>query len=399
MFVVLALGSVAATSPGDGASDRRQPMVSAGDDSSLWPYTSPTTAFEDRTLAINVLVSGDPAETRRHLEERSDGEWNETAPEEEDVSDAGTDERVGTSTAWGTADGSTRYLYATTDGDPSGGRWIDESYQLHDGDYLGSRHHIRAYESPDPDDEWTAIQAHGEHWDWFRLSHTVDSVERSQQYVEREFMGRHYVTDVTRVHLGNDRGSDADGWVTIVDLDGGDPPFHLAFLGLLPGAMLATRVSSRNPLDALVAARVPRALLLAGSLIALYFFVRFGAIAVETRLHGVDPRFIAGAFYPFLAVGLPVCTYYFARSLDRPTAFAAGSIGFATAILLDYTVLGVTRLPVNVFVHRFSTAIALGFIAVGASHTVRVDPEDHDFVRLGALLWMVTLLVPLLRFL
>lgn len=397
-------------------------MVSVDDNASLWPYTSRAHTVTERTLAINVLVNGDPADTRRHLEERSRGEWNETAPEQEDVSADGpvgtgaaegnadsADGPVGTETAWGSADGSTRYVHVATDGGPASGLWLDESYQLHDGEYFGSRHHIRAYDSPNGD-EWTAMQAHSEHWDWFRLSHTVDSVEESQQYVEREFIGRHYVADVTRVNLGNDKGSDANGWVTIIefagsdgdgesDRDSDDAPFVLATVGLLSGALLVGHVSSRPTVRTAMSPRAAHALLLAGSLIGLFLAVRFGAIAVETRLEGVDPRAIAAVFYPLLVVGFPVCTYYFARALDRPTAFAAGSVGFASATLLDYTLLGVTRLPVNVFVHRFSMAIALGFIAVGASHTVRVDPADHDFVRTGVLLWLVTLFVPLLRFL
>ncbi|WP_226041939.1 hypothetical protein [Natrinema sp. DC36] len=403
---MLVLGSAATSPSSDTAVDRQEQLVTVDEESSLWPYTSSATTFEERTLAINVVVAGDPAETRRHLEERSRGGWNETASEQEDVGATAAEDVVGTETAWGSADGSTRYAYVATSDDPTGGTWLDESYQLHDGEYLGSRHHIRAYASPD--DEWTAIQAHREHWDWFRLSHTVTSAEDSQRYVEREFMGRRYVSDVSRDYLGNDRGFDSDGWVTSIELDSGDdsdhgdedgPPTHLAMLGLLPGAMLVGRVASRTAPRALVSARVRHAFVLAGALIGLYLFVRFGAIAVEARLGDLDPRVVAGAFYPLLVVGLPVCTYYFARPLDRPTAFAAGSVGFATAILLDYTALGVARLPVTVFVHRFSTAIALGFIAVGASHAERIDPEDHGFLRMGALLWGVTLLVPLLRFL
>lgn len=407
---MLVLGSAATSSSSDTAVDRQEQLVTVDEDSSLWPYTSSATTFEERTLAINVVVAGDPAETRRHLEERSRGGWNETVPEQEDVSATAAEDVVGTETAWGSADGSTRYAYVAMGHDPTGGTWLDESYQLHDGEYLGSRHHIRAYASPDSDDQWTAMQAHREHWDWFRLSHTVTSAEDSQRYVEREFMDRRYVSSVSRDHLGNDRGFDSDGWVTIIDLNGDDgddgddrddggPPVHLAMLGLLPGVMLIGHVTSRTEPRALVSPRVRHAFVLAGALIGLYLFVRFGAIAVEARLGDLDPRFVAGAFYPLLVVGLPVCTYYFARPLDRPTAFAAGSVGFATAILLDYTALGVTRLPVTVFVHRFSTAIALGFIAVGASHAERIDPEDHGFVRMGALLWGVTLLVPLLRFL
>ncbi|MGQ3413129.1 hypothetical protein ACT4ML_12800 [Natrinema sp. LN54] len=415
VLVVLVLGSTASTSapPADPAVDRQEQLVTVDGNSSLWPYTSSATTFEQRTLAINVIAAGDPAETRRHLEERSRGDWNETRPDQEDVGTASEDttatenetavaeEPAGTATSWGRADGSTRYVYVAAEDDPTDGVWLDESYQLHDGDYLGSRHHIRAYESPRDGDEWTAMQAHQEHWDWFRLSHTVTSAENSQRYVEREFMDRRSVSTVSREHLGNGRGFDSDGWVAIVDLetDGDDPPVPLETVAVLSGAMLVGRVASRTAPRELVAPRVRHAFLLAGSLIGLYLFVRFGAVGLESRLGDIDPRLVAGAFYPLIAVGLPVCTYAFARPLDRSTAFAAASVGFATAILLDYTLLGVTRLPVNVFVHRFSTAIALGFIAVGASHAERIDPEDHGFVRMGTLLWVVTLLVPLLRFL
>ncbi|WP_245550043.1 hypothetical protein [Halopiger xanaduensis] len=372
--------------------------VGADDGSALWPYTSKATAFEERTLPINVVIEGSPAETRRQFLDRGEGAWNETTPEQEDLSEAAPDEPESTTTAWRRADGSTRYTYVAGGGDSAGGRWLDEHYRLHDGEYLGSRQHVRAYAPPDDTDgEWTAIQAHSEHWDWFRLSHTVDSVERSQRYVEREFMDRDPAA-VSRVHLGNDRGSDANGWVTTVGFEDGFP-VRLAAVALVPSAILTRRTSALRPIRDAIGARPARGAALAGSLLGLYLSVRFGAIAVETRVPGLDPRLIAGTFYPVLAIGLPCCTYYLSRSLDRTTAFAATAVGFALAILLDYTLLGVTRLPLNVFVHRFSTAIALGFVAVGASHTVRIDPEDHDYLRLGVLLWTVTLLVPLLRFL
>ncbi|RKD95124.1 hypothetical protein [Halopiger aswanensis] len=371
-------------------------MVAPDDDSVLWPYTSKAPAFEERTLPLNVLIEGHPEETRRQFLEQGQGTWNETTPEQEDLTEGEADERAAQTTAWRSADGSTRYTYVAENGS-AGGLWLDEHYQLHDGEYLGSRHHIRAYASPDDGDEWTAIQAHSEHWDWFRLSHTVDSVERSQRYVEREFMSRD-TAGVTRVHLGNDHGSDANGWVTTVGFEDG-VPVHFAALALVPGAILTRRTSALRPIRDAVSARLARAIALAGSLLGLYLSVRFGAIAAETRTPHLDPRLIAGAFYPLIAIGLPCCTYYLSRSLDRTTAFTATAVGFSLAILLDYTLLGVTRLPLNVFVHRFSTAIALGFVAVGASHTVRIDPEDHDYLRLGVLLWTVTLLVPLLRFL
>ena len=55
------------------------------------------------------------------------------------------------------------------------GEWLQQRYQLHGGTYLGTRHHIRAF-APSERPQWTALQAHSEHWDWFRLRHIVTDV-------------------------------------------------------------------------------------------------------------------------------------------------------------------------------------------------------------------------------
>lgn len=58
---------------------------------------------------------------------------------------------------WNEDNGSARYTYVRT---AEGGQWLAESYQYHDGAYLGDRHHLRAYE--DPDSNFTTIQTHRE---------------------------------------------------------------------------------------------------------------------------------------------------------------------------------------------------------------------------------------------
>lgn len=404
---VLTVGSLAFTSEAESANDPANSVVEVETGSSIiWPYTSRTTTFDGRTLPLNLIVYGNTTETRLHLEEQSEGSWNETEPEEEDIGPRENADSIrGTTTAWGSASGSTRYTYVSpgrvedvdeTDKTYENGVWLEESYQLHDGDYLGSRHHIRAYESPDGG-EWTAMQAHSEHWDWFLLRHTVDSVETAQRNVESEFMDRWFVRNITREHMDNDRGSDADGWVTVVELKGHDAPIHLLMGGLL-FASIFSQVGYRIPNQPTRGTRTARAVALSGALIAVYLFVRFGAITVERQL-SPDPRIIAAAFYPLIFAGLPICTYLLARSLDRPLAFSAASLGFAVAILLDYTILGVTTLPVNVLVHRFSAAVALGFIAVGASQVERFSSTHHGFIRTGVTLWVVALLLPLLELL
>ncbi|WP_058365111.1 hypothetical protein [Haloparvum sedimenti] len=405
----------------------------------IWPFTSRARAFETRTLPLNLIVEGDVAETRRHLERSSRGDWNETRG---DFEDEGVGEGYvrpnGTATAWGQATGSTRLTYVVGPGERlDEGQWLLESYQLHDGDYLGARHHIRAYAAPNPDEEWTAMQAHREHWDWFRLRHTVGSVEESQSYVEREFMGRWFVEDVYRTYVGAVGASDADGWLTVVQIgaegptdgtttsvsretiettrdDGSGSGIESAtgtesgaggVDGVLPAGAVLLAVAAVHGRWRDLAARVDealgptarRALSVATALVVTFLFVRFASVGLE-RTTPIPPKVIAAALYPFLFAGLPTITYLLSRQLDRPIAFSAASIGFLTAVFLDYTYLGVTVLPLDALVHRGGLAVALGFIAVGASRPERLDPEPSRHVRLGVLLWLVTLVLPLLRF-
>lgn len=404
--------------------DDQNTETADGERALLWPYTSRATDHETRTLAINVLVYGDPDDTRYHLTELSRGDWNETTDEEEDIEPAEAPESLnGTTTAWRTADGAIRYIYVT---DGSNGQWLTESYQLHDGDYLGTRHHIRAYNSPHGE-EWTAMQAHYEHWDWFRLRHTVTSVEESQTYVEREFMGRWFVDDVWRKHAGNDFGQDSDGWMTVVELSEVEDPDVgteesslepdtadrfaslvgiVSLVGLLFPA-LAVGTSRRGPtgvvadvrgrIDRLITPRARRSLTLVLALVGVMMLVRFGAIGLERTLD-VSPKAIAGSLYPLIFVGMPVTAYLLARQLESPFAFTAASIGFIAAVMLDSTYVGVGALPLDVFIHRGGLAVALGFIAIGGSRTERYGDDERGFVRMGVLLWLVTLVLPLIRF-
>lgn len=214
----------------------------------IWAYTSRDRTATERTLPINVIVHGDADDVRYYLTERIGATWNETDEEWEEINpdesaETGVDDRNATVIEWASARGATRYMYVhdlvlteerteSTTRRPhrahpyvpeepyeASGQWIESTYQLHDGDYFGTRHHLRVYESPYETDEWVAIQAHQEHWDWFQLRHTVDGIEDAQSNVESEFMGRPYVDDVWRMHLENDRGADADGWATVIELE------------------------------------------------------------------------------------------------------------------------------------------------------------------------------------
>src|SRR6056297_1868959 len=233
LFAVLLLtvgGSIASSELDEPAQRGEIATEPLEDGSELWPYTSRGETTSQRTLAINVVVYGDADVTERYLRERSTGNWEELEPEETDISPD--DEAVPatnneSTTAWGQADGANRYAYAET---PSGtGHWLAESYQLKDGTYLGDRHHIRAYSDP-ANGNWTAMQAHREHWDWFQLRHTVHGVESSQSYVDSEFKDRWFVDELVRTDVGNDHGADANGWMTVVKLRGSEVPATLSLL-------------------------------------------------------------------------------------------------------------------------------------------------------------------------
>ena len=402
VLLVVSAGSAGTAELADESADNDdQNKVVLEDETVLWPYTSRAESYDRKTLAINLVVYGDAAKTEQLLRQQAEGDWQEIDEGEEDIAPAEEIDATvnGTSIDWGTADGATRYVYVQPPGEE--GKWIDESYQLRDGDYLGERHHVRAYVDPS-DEEWTAMQAHREHWDWFHLRHTVHSVEDSQLYVEEEFVDHPRVESLHRERFANEDRSDADGWVTIIELEGG--PLAALVAALLVGSFGAARLGGRQEWVAELredddVQQTIRAVALILALVALYATVRFGAVWAERAFPGVSPKTIAAVFYPLLVVGMPVCAYLAARQLETIPAFAAASIGFIVALFLDYTYLGVTALPMDTFVHRVALAAAIGFVAAGSSRTARRPEFEFGHVRTGVLLWVVGVSLPLLQFL
>lgn len=381
---------------GDDASAEEVETVTLADGTELWPYTSKAPSVEERTLGINLVVYGDGQSTERLLRTSEVGEWEELEEEEQDIAPA--EALNDTTVAWGDAAGAERFVYVRTpDGD---GRWLTESYQLRDGDYLGTRYHVRAYEDP-VGEEWTAMQAHIEHWDWFHLRHTVHSTEDAQSYVEAEYVDAWYVSELSRERFGHDLGADEDGWVTVVHLDEERIATILGFLGpVLVG--LAGVTGRRSDLEALWAdegvRESVRASAVVAAIVGLYLAVRFGAIGAERLLAGLSPKVIIAVCYPVVVGGLPVAAYLSSRKLDAVPAFAAGSLGFGVATFLDYWYLDVAALPMETFVHRASLAVAVGFVAAGASRTARAADASFGLVRTGVLLWLVAVALPLLQF-
>lgn len=396
------LGSVAAAEFTDGSPepDHSEDFVILQNGDELWPYTSQSTTFGDRTLALNLVLYGDTNYTQTILQDPQVRDWREVDEDREDIApleEEGID--INESVVhWGGAEGSDRWVWVNpAQGDE---RWLAEAYQLEDGDYLGHRHHIRAYEDPERN-EWTALQAHTEHWDWFHLRHTVHTIEESQLAVEEEFIDKFYVNELTRERFGNDQSSDSDGWVTVVTFD--EDILPLVFGGFLVGLMSTTTARIQDIHTRLinepVTADALRGLFVAGSIVLAYHAIRFGAIGLERQFPELDPKLIVAVFYPTLVIGMPVVVYLSSRKLKASTAFTAATIGFVCAIFIDYTYLDVTSIPLETFVHRAALGVGIGLVAAGASATARDPKMRHGFVRTGVLLWLVAIVVPLFQFL
>jgi hypothetical protein len=309
---------------------------------------------------------GDPEDVRTALTRRSELEWAEQrAPHGADA-DAAPTERVVVNpdaanltdvVSWSRAEGSTRYTHVVVDGE---GRWIDESYQLHAGTYFGSREHIRAYE--DPRGEWTAVQIHGEHWDWFRLRHTVTGVSDPQSDLEGEFVGERFVERVVRLPFQNGR-ADSDGWATGVHLVG--TVLSLLVVGLTIHTGRAWREATR------FVQRRHRELTLAAALFGLYLGVRLAGIAAEYAIPGLNPKVIAGTLYLVLVAGVPAIAYGLGRGSDRAWAFAFATLGLGTAFVVDYAAMDVSVLSLRVVLHRGTVLLAVGLVALGGARAAR----------------------------
>lgn len=368
----------------------------------LWPFTSRQRRFDTRTLAINVIVMEDAATVRRVLAADQQSGWRVSDPENESVAHPGDEPVVvnGSGVSWNETRGAKRYTYVeTTDGE----EWVDETNQLHDGAYLGARYHIRMYEVSAQEDTFTAIQAHHEHWDWFRLRHTVGSVSKGRYHVEQQFYGTELISEISRKRFGNGGVLDADGWVTVVDLidwklrtDGpGGLPTATVFLALL--AVGARYEDVRESLRGLVErnpARPTHVAMFLG-LLLVPVGVRVGAIELERAMAGLSPKVVAAPGYLVLAVGLPATAGLLGRRLPADEAFATAVVGLGFGILLDYAYLGITTLPYWVVVHRAVLLVGVGLVAAGGVRWAGQPLQRHRYRVVGLVVWVLALLWPL----
>lgn len=362
-----------------------------GDGTHLWPYTASDRDYSTRTLGINVVFFGNQSEIHTALTDRTAIEWEDEQLHEGDADaetisldqlevDLEADDPLDV-ISWGTAEGSVRYTFVNgTDG----GTWMDESYQLHAGTYLGHRLHIRGYE--DPQGEWTAVQIHDEHWDWFRLRHTVTGISDSQRELEREFMGEPFVDEVIRMPFENET-ADSDGWVTGITIAATGPPL---VIGLVAGG----RTMWRRTVAGLRTHR--RALGLGLTLFLLYTGVRWAGIAGELLLPGVSPKVIAAPLYALLALGTPIAAYRLGQGSNASWAFTAAVLGLGGALVVDFVAMQVAVLPIRVVLHRTAVLLAIGLIAFGAAWGHTIDRRSPVIVGVAG--WLLGLGLPLLGF-
>jgi hypothetical protein len=358
-----------------------------GQESGFWPYVTPRPVVT-RHGPTNLVVRADS----------QDLVWALTrTPGEGAGADAGRPNTTAgsaiepTPIEWERTTGAPRYMYVF---DGESGEWVRETSHVMDGTYYGARQHARLYASPRPDEPWTAVQAHAEHFDWFTLGHVVENVEYAQAHVEADLADDRQSVTVRQVDLHNE-DADGDGWASIVTL---------AILVLPIGIGLS--VSGRSGVGAQsVDAESPIALrerctrpvgALAVALPALVLGVRAGGLLLEATDGLVPIAAIGILLYPAIGIGIPAVTVLLGRHIDRATdAAATATVPLLAGMLLDYAVVDVTAVTLQVIAHRGGLVFALGLVAAGAVTTSRQERRVDWVLAAGLGLWAVVSLVGL----
>ena len=406
------------------------------DGSYLWPYTSRGETVTQRTLAINLIVHGPDDAVRRSLTDRTSFEFDQEQPEGDEPDEHGVvvDDR---GLEWADAHGAVRYSYV--DASPRGedAVWMTEAYQLHSGSYLGERYHVRAYTHPEED--WTAIQAHTDYWDWFRLRHTVPDIHEAGLEIESDYLEAPFVEEVRREYHGIEGGY-SDGWISVIeleseiedpdDLDAVDDPEtdltdevsdneatadddpHSAvidplgwdgtawLLGLLGIVGIAGVLAAETRRDLSRAGRAiareidrrRRAIALATALAGIILGVRVIGIGVETAVPTLHPKAIAAVLYPILALGLPAAASRLGRGTAPWAAASFALLGAGGAFVVDFGMVSVSFLPIRLVLHRIGLLLSLSLIAAGSAMG---DERGKQFLAVGLATWFLGLGLPL----
>lgn len=352
-------------------------LIEVGGDYRVWPYTSRTTSVRGQTLAINVVFHADAETTRRAIERQPEAEWEETDENQTEATAETEQVREFIDRDWKDAQSSTRYSYFHG---PDGGIWLSETFELHDGTYLGTRDHLRAYESPDG--SYTVVQAHEEYYDWFRLRHTVPDIDDPATRLEDDFIHGGVDAEVRREYRGIDGGW-SDGWVTVIELT-----TAVALTGTLfrrRTREAATDFAQRVREEAV---RHADAVLLGIALAALLVGVRVAGVALETSSFDLAPKVIAAPLYLVIAIGLPALVVASADRCDSTAAFLGVVGGLGAGFVIDFAALGVA-VPPDLIVHRVALLAALGIVAMGRA------AGDRSALLAGLLAWAIGLILPL----
>ncbi|WP_256290576.1 hypothetical protein [Halobellus inordinatus] len=235
------------------------------------------------------------------------------------------------------------------------------------GTYFGQRTHLRAYSSRSGD--WTAIQAHAEYWDWFRVRHTVTSVASGARFVEEDLRDELFVTNVTRTHHGH-RSGGSIGWWTVI--------------GLTPALVIAgstIRGTGRWTFGDIA---------LPGGLLSIVLGVRGWGLAAEAVFPSVTPKLFVAVGYPILATAPPALVAVLSANRPAKRAGLLTALGFGTALVFDLAFVGVWQIPTQLVYHRVALTSALVVIAVGSARGRR------RLVGVGVVAWLAILAAPLL---
>lgn len=194
------------------------------------------------------------------------------------------------------------------------------------------------------------------------------------------------------------RGRYFDGWASAIHLENLLPIGLFALLGsVVSGSTRRAVRSLAGNLDSW--ARTNRAgFALVAGLIAVVFGTRAFAIGLETTITSVSPQILAGVAYPILAFGPPIVVAVFGRKIDALAGFWFAVFGSLAALTLDTIWVGLGVIPVQVFLHRFGLALALGVVALGVARereTPRQSRVRSVSVLVGLLAWFVGLALPL----
>lgn len=294
-----------------------------------WILYSPNRGFDTPSNNHNLVILSNTSELRNDLENEVNNGWDK-------------------------ADGAKRYAYI-------GEEWSLEDYQLEKGHYFTTRYHLRGYKASN----MTLIQAHYEHFDWFSLTHEVESNVAAREFLVNGLKDEGF--EVEMVRSEKNRFLDSDGWITLAIL--------ISFFATLSKSGYNKEILNYTiPLT---------------GFIGLFALLRFGSISLYSVL---NPHQIFALMYPIILVGMPLLAYFSVRDIDGLLSGILVFSGFILAVLLDYFYLGVETVPFEIVVNRFSAALSLAIIAYGSN----TSNNRKSALITGIGLWIVTLIAALI---